>query len=382
MVTPSFVQLSRRASMSVLLLLACSLSSCATEQTKRYSQDEARSMLKRLETVSLELGEYPIDGASAVLDGDTIRVKGLPASLRLLGIDTEETFKKDKERAAFAAGWEEYKKKMRGSSPRPVKYATPLGEDAKHFAQAFFEDVREVRLERDHPGEIRDFYNRYLAYVFAKKNGNWVNYNVECVRAGFTPYFMKYGRSRRFHKDFVDAEKEARDAQRGIWKPGAMSYPDYDERLKWWGEREAVITRFEKAAQENPDNSIALTRWDAMLKLESKVGQEVTILGSVSDVKYSQGNGPSVVKLARSRTSDFDIVFFDRDVLLSTGIQFKKSEYVQVRGTVQKYKNDKGWEKLQVVVSTPGQVLAPSSELEKLLTDDQKRAERESDEDD
>ena len=61
-------------------------------------------MLKRLETVSLELGEYPIDGASSVLDGDTIRVKGLPASLRLLGIDTEETFKKDKERAAFAAG--------------------------------------------------------------------------------------------------------------------------------------------------------------------------------------------------------------------------------------------------------------------------------------
>lgn len=364
------------------VLVSFTLFSCATEQSRRYSQAEARSMLKRLETVSLELGEYPIDGASSVLDGDTIRVKGLPASLRLLGIDTEETFKKDKERAAFAAGWEEYKKKMRGSSPRPVKYATPLGEDAKHFAQAFFEDVREVRLERDHPGEIRDFYNRYLAYVFAKKNGNWVNYNVECVRAGFTPYFVKYGRSRRFHKDFVDAEKEARDAQRGIWKPGAMAYPDYDERLKWWGEREAVITRFEKAAAEAPENFIALTRWDAMLKLEGKVGTEVTILGSVSDVKYSQGNGPSVVKLARSRTSDFDIVFFDRDVLLSTGIQFKKSEYVQVRGTVQKYKNDKGWEKLQVVVSTPGQVLAPSSELEKLLTDDQKRAERESEEDD
>ncbi|MBL8934603.1 MAG: thermonuclease family protein [Archangium sp.] len=382
MLPSSFTQTSRRCSVGALLLLSLSLCSCATEQTKRYSQDEARSMLKRLETVSLELGEYPIDGASAVLDGDTIRVKGLPASLRLLGIDTEETFKKDKERAAFAAGWEEYKKKMRGSSPRPVKYATPLGEDAKHFAQAFFEDVREVRLERDHPGEIRDFYNRYLAYVFAKKNGNWVNYNVECVRAGFTPYFMKYGRSRRFHKDFVDAEKEARDAQRGIWKPGAMSYPDYEERLKWWGEREAVITRFEKAAAEAPESYIALTRWDAMLKLEGKVGTEVTILGSVSDVKYSQGNGPSVVKLARSRTSDFDIVFFDRDVLLSTGIQFKKSEYVQVRGTVQKYKNDKGWEKLQVVVSTPGQVLAPSSELEKLLTDDQKRAERESDEDD
>jgi micrococcal nuclease len=365
-----------------LTVFALSCAGVATEQTRRFTKDETRSLLKRLETVSLELGEFPIEGASSVLDGDTIKVKGLPASLRLLGIDTEETFKKDSERVAFAAGWDQYKKAMRGSSPRPVKFASPLGEDAKHFAQAFFEDVREVRMERDHPGEIRDFYNRYLAYVFAKKNGQWVNYNVECVRAGFSPYFMKYGRSRRFHQDFVDAEREAREGLRGIWKPGAMAYPDYEERLKWWAEREAVITRFEKAAVEDPDNYIALTRWDAMLKLEAKVGQEVTILGSVSDLKYSEGKGPSVVKLARTRTNDFDVVFFDRDVLLSTGVQFKKSEYVQVRGTVQKYKNEKGWERLQVVVSLPGQVLAPSSSLEKLLTDDQKRAERGTSEED
>ncbi|MDP3232502.1 MAG: thermonuclease family protein [Myxococcales bacterium] len=363
------------------LLLALSCAGVTTEQSKRFTKDETRSLLKRLETVSLELGEFPIEGASSVLDGDTIKVKGLPASLRLLGLDTEETFKKDSERAAFAAGWEQYKKQMQGTSSRPAKYATPLGEDAKHYAQAFFEDVREVRMERDHPGEIRDFYNRYLAYVFAKKNGQWVNYNVECVRAGFSPYFVKYGRSRRFHKEFVDAEREAREGQRGIWKQGAMAYPDYEERLKWWAERAAVITRFEKAAVEDPEHYIALTRWDAMLKLESKVGQEVTILGSVSDLKYSEGTGPSVVKLARTRTNDFDVVFFDRDVLLSTGVQFKKSEYVQVRGTVQKYKNEKGWERLQVVVSLPGQVLAPSTSLEKLLTDDQKRADR-SEEDD
>lgn len=367
---------------TLFVALSLFVSCSTTEQGKRYTADEARGLLKRFETTGLELGEYPLEGASAVLDGDTIRVKGLAASLRLLGIDTEETFKKDKERAAFAAGWEAYKKKMRGSSVRPVKYATPLGDDGKHFAQAFFEDVRQVRLERDHPAEIRDFYNRYLAYVFAKKNGQWVNYNIECVRAGFTPYFVKYGRSRRFHTEFVEAEKEAREAQRGIWKPGAMAYPDYDERLKWWGEREAVITRFEKGALESPDSHIALTRFDALMRLEAHVGQEVTVLGSVSDVRFSQGKGPSVVKLARTRTSDFDVVFFDRDVLLSTGLQFKKSEYVQVRGVVQKYKNEKGWERLQIVVSLPGQVLAPSSELEKLLTDaDEKRAERE-DEDD
>jgi DNA/RNA endonuclease YhcR with UshA esterase domain len=153
----------------------------------------------------------------------------------------------------------------------------------------------------------------------------------------------------------------------------------FRSRLKWWGEREAVITRFEKAAQDDPENFIALTRWDAMLRLESKVGTEVTLLGSVSDVKFSQGTGPSVVKLARSRTNDFDIVFFDRDVLLSTGIHLKKGEYVQVRGAVQKYKNEKGWEKLQVIVSMPGQVVAPSTELERMLTDDSKPADTDED---
>ncbi|MCA3016727.1 MAG: thermonuclease family protein [Myxococcaceae bacterium] len=367
-----------RSALATLLVLGCP----ATEATRRYTADEARALMKKMEVASLELGEFPIDGASSVLDGDTIRVKGLTSSMRLLGLDTEETFKKDKERAAFAAGWEAYKKKMKGTSLRPVKYATPLGEDGKKFAQGFFEGVRSVRLERDHPAEIRDFYGRYLAYVFAKRNGEWVNYNVECVRAGYSPYFVKYGRSRRFHHEFVEAEKEAREAQRGIWKPGAMAYPDYDERLAWWAAREAVIHRFEKASEESPDTYVALTRFDAMLRLESRVGQETIVLGSVSDVRFSDGRGPSVVKLARSRSSDFDVVFFDKDVLISTGLQFKKGEYVQVRGLVQKYKNEKGWERLQMVVSLPGQVLAPSSELDKLLNEaDETRAARD-DEDD
>ena len=57
---------------------------------------------------------------------------------------------------------------------------------------------------------------RYLAYVMVKKDGNWVNYNIECVRHGFSPYFVKYGRSRRFHREFLEAQKLARDAKLGI----------------------------------------------------------------------------------------------------------------------------------------------------------------------
>lgn len=362
--------IARRISFQLLVGLSALAVACnTTRDAKRFTRDEAASLLKRFEVVGLDLGEFPFDGPAAVIDGDTVRVKGLGASLRLIGIDTEETFKKDFEREAFAAGWEQYKKQMRGDSPRPVKMATPLGEEAKQFAQAFFEGVDRVRLERDHPGEIRDFYGRYLAYVFVKKNGQWVNYNVECVRAGMSPYFTKYGRSRRFHREFLAAQKEAREAKRGIWDPGKMHYDDYDERLRWWGEREAAVTRFEKEQAQHPDSYIALTRWDALLRLEQRVGQEAVIFGAVQDVRLSE-NGPAVVKLARNRSSSFDVVFFDKDVLLNTGLQFKHGEYVQVRGTVQKYRDRRGLEHLQVQVTLPGQVLAPSEQLERLLMAD------------
>ena len=350
------------------LALALGLAGCnATKSGQRYTREQATALLKRLEVVSIELGEFPIDGVGSVIDGDTIRVKGLQSSMRLLGIDAEETFKHEDERRAYAGGWEQYKKKVRGNSPRPVKFATPLGDEAKHWAMDFLQGIDSVKLERDHPGEIRDYYGRYLAYVLVKKGDTWVNYNVECVRAGMSPYFVKYGRSRRFHKEFMEAEKEAKAAQRGIWKPGAEHYDDYEERLAWWWEREKAIARFERQSEDNPNEYIALTRWDAMTKLEQKLGQQVTVLGAVGDVKFGE-KGPSVVKLSRNRGNDLDIVFFDKDVLLSTGVQFKRGEYVQVRGLVNKYRdNFRNRDTLQLVVSLPGQVLAPSKELEQLL---------------
>src|SRR5688500_1807245 len=144
--------LCRRRPLLFALIAAMSVAACAeTKSARRYTKAEAARTLGRLEKVGLVIGEFPIKGADAVIDGDTIRVEGLQSSLRLLACDTEETFKKDSERQAFARGWEEYKKLMRGDSERPVKMATPLGEEAKEWARAFFEGARTVRLERDHP---------------------------------------------------------------------------------------------------------------------------------------------------------------------------------------------------------------------------------------
>lgn len=360
----------RTYSRLIVLCLAAALLAVpgcsSTKSGKRYSKELALSTLKRLETAGLEIGEFAIDGEAAAIDGDTIRVKGLNSSLRLYGIDTEETFKKAEERRAFAEGWETYLKKMKGRSSRPVKMATPLGEEAKHFAQNFFRGVSRVKLERDHPGEIRDYYGRYLTYVFVARGGKWVNYNVECIRAGMSPYFSKYAYSRRFHQEFVEAQEQARAARVGIWDPNKMHYPDYEERLVWWNARAEVIAAFEKDMEEQ-ENYFALTRWDAFKKLEKRVGQEVVLLGSVADVRLGD-KGPTIVKLARTRASDFDVVFFDKDVFLSSGVQALKGEYVRIKGTVRKYRDKyRNLERLQIEVTLPGQVITANDELDEAL---------------
>ncbi len=359
-----------RTTTHLLLALATALAVAACGTTKseqRYSKAQAAAALARFETVGLELGEFSIDGDTAAIDGDTVRVKGLKSSMRLIGIDTEEIVHKAYERQAMETlTWPEYVKKMKGSSSRPVKMASPLGYDAWKFAQDFLRGASKVKLERDHPGEIRDFYGRYLAYVFVQKNGKWVNYNIECVRAGMSPYFSKYAYSRRFHNEFVQAQEEARAAARGIWDPNKKHYPDYDERLKWWNERADVIAAFEKEAEER-DDFIVLTRWDSLKRLDKRVGQEVVILGAVGEVRLGDG-GPAVVKLAKTRSASFDVVFFDKDILTSSGINKAKGEYVRVKGTVRKYKDKyRGSEKLQIIVNAPGQILMPDEKMDEWI---------------
>ena len=244
------------------------------------------------------IGEFKLQ---RVVDGDTVRVQGLDSSLRLLGIDTEETFKHDKERRAYAKGFAAYAKEVRGSSLRPAKFATPLGDEAKQWAEAWFAGVTTVRLERDDPHEIKDRYRRYLAYVLAEKHGKWLNYNVEAVRAGMSPYFPKYGRSRRYDRDFIAAEAEAKAAKRGIWAPGAEAYPDYPEREAWWTARGDFVAKFhDDAAHSHRAVMIDLTHDDAVAQLEANVGHEVVALGVVGEIE--RPGEPSHRKRTRHRT--------------------------------------------------------------------------------
>ncbi|MBR2978945.1 MAG: thermonuclease family protein [Myxococcaceae bacterium] len=346
-----------------LLLSANFLLGCGaqTKNQRKFSREQTAAAIRTIENEGLVIGEFPLRSHDPILDGDTVMVQGLDSSLRLIGIDTEETFKKERERQLYAGGFEKYKKTLRGDSKRPVKMATPLGEEAKQWAQQFFDGVSTVRLERDHPAELRGFYGRYLAYVFAQKDGKWVNYNIECVRAGMSPYYMKYAHSRRFHQEFLEAEAQAKAQQIGIWDPNKESYGDYDERKAWWGRRAAIIDTFEREEKKH-DNYFALTRYNAMLELDKRVGQEVVVFGAIGNIRHRE-KGPSIVKLSRSRTESFDVVFFEKDVLRSLNLDEQKGEYIFVRGMVRRYKNKyNGRESLQIIVNFPSQVWVPSDE--------------------
>lgn len=339
---------------SLLLLSAGACPGPASKRTRRWHRSELQARLQRMETVGLRLGEFPLS-TRAVIDGDTIRVEGLRTTLRLLAIDTEETFKHEKEKRLFETGWNHYLEVMMGKRAKPAKFATPLGMDAKHFADRFFDGVRTVRLERDHPKEIRGRYGRYLVYVFAKKNGVWVNYNLECVRAGMSPYFTKYSYSRRFHDAFVKAQAEARAKKIGIWDPKRQHYIDYDKRLAWWNARADFIRAFETEAR-GKDNYIVLTNWDALRRLERHVGKEVVLLATVGRVILGD-RGPTRVKLSRRRGADFTLVFFDKDVFGSSQISRYRGEFVRVRGRVKKWHNKhRNRDELEIVVTLPGQV--------------------------
>ncbi|MEX1368825.1 MAG: thermonuclease family protein [Nannocystaceae bacterium] len=312
------------------------LGACAPRGTARYDRDQLEASLAATQIPpGLVVGQFRLASPS-VVDGDTIKVVGIDGTLRLLAIDTEETFKSDKDRRAYDEGFETYLAKKQEGHERPIKAATPMGMEAKHWAEDFFEGVQTVRLERDHPKELRGRYGRLLAYVLVEKDGRWLNYNVESVRAGMSPYFSKYGYSRRFHEQFVAAQEEARANRRGIWSDQTEHYPDYDLRLRWWNARAEVIKRFEEQSQGR-DHWLMLTNWDSLDRLDDLEGQEVVVLATVGDIRPREGKKPARVMLSRRMFSDLPLVFFDDEVLDECGIEQARGEFVQVRGTVTRY---------------------------------------------
>ncbi len=230
-----------------------------------------------------------------------------------------------------------------------------MGDAARTWGSRWFTGDRRVRIERDHPAEVRDRFDRYLAYVMAEKDGRWINYNVELVRAGMSPYFPKYGNSRRFHREFVEAEAEAKAAKRGIWEPGAKAYPDYAEREAWWTARGDFVAAFRREGEGKP-GYIDITHEDALAQLEARAGQEVHVLGTIDDV--SRGTrGPGRLRMAHDQHRSISAVFAEPDVLARSGAAAWRGEFVVVTGVPRLRGSKKGGEdRIEIAVERASQL--------------------------
>jgi micrococcal nuclease len=119
-----------------------------------------------------------------VIDGDTISVSGVGV-VRLIGVDAPEK----------TGGYRD---------------AEPFGDAATRFVRQLVEG-RIVRLEYD--GDRKDQYNRTLAYVFLE-DGTLVNEAI--IRAGWAETYRRFEYRRK--ASFQTAEREAREARRGMWQ--------------------------------------------------------------------------------------------------------------------------------------------------------------------
>ena len=124
-----------------------------------------------------------------VVDGDTIEIEG-GQRIRLIGIDTPET--KDPR--------------------RPVGC---FGKEASNKVKELLSG-REVYLEKD--VSETDKYKRLLRYVYLPiEDGNLLFVNDYLVREGFAKA-LTYPPDVKYNEQFRQAERQAREQKRGLWK--------------------------------------------------------------------------------------------------------------------------------------------------------------------
>ena len=261
-----------------------------------------------------------------ITDGDTISVDidGHVESLRLIGIDTEES-------------------RESGGKPK-----TKAGVQAKKFAQKFFsndnESLVKVDLEFDTDDTVeeclkkhRGNFGRLLCYVHKASQ----NYNLEAVKLGYSPYFVKYGYSRIYHDSFILSEREAQAKKQIIWNPetnaGGKSR-NYDELIPWWYLRSHTIEDFRKITSSN----LLSVRLDyEKIKEKAANGDNATVFCDLQDGIQNLSSGSLI--FAGSRVQQFNLWIPATD----DGNSEKIIEFLLLRYTAKKYSEESDLTKKQ-----------------------------------
>lgn len=174
-------------------------------------------------------------------------------------------------------------------SDKPV---TNAGIRASKWAKKYFctdeqgkpnGDVRvDIEFDTNDPVKVclrkhRDNYGRLLAYVY--KSGDKENSNTRIVQEGWSPYFVKYGRSRLYHAQLTEAEAKAQAANLAIWNPDTNEGDkrrDYSTLIPWWHMRDSVVQDYRQYGLQAGALSVRID-YDAIVEA-AKAGNQITVL--------------------------------------------------------------------------------------------------------
>lgn len=204
-----------------------------------------------------------------VIDGDTIKLilNDKEESIRFVCLDTEES---------------------QHGSDKPV---TNAGIMASKWAKTYFgvnqkgiptTDVRvDIEFDTNDPVQVclrkhRYNYGRLLCYVY--KAGTQENSNLRLVQEGWSPYFVKYGRSRLYHVAFTDSEAHAQAQRLAIWNPATNAggdKRDYTTLIPWWGFRDGIVQDYRLLGIQSGMLSVR-TDYDAIVEA-AKAGNQLSV---------------------------------------------------------------------------------------------------------
>ena len=168
-----------------------------------------------------------------VVDGDTIVVnyKGKNQKVRLLCVNTPESVHPDK------------------------KQNIPMGRVASDYTK---KRLKGKYVDLEFEGPFRGRYGRLLAYIFV----DGINFNLELVRQGLSPYYTKYGLSQGYDQDFREAERHAREHELNIWGDPELTRKYLRLKSKWGQYRSKV---------GSPPTTIQTKEWKYVASKKSEV---------------------------------------------------------------------------------------------------------------
>lgn len=137
-----------------------------------------------------------------VVDGDTLEISlnGAVEKIRLIGVDTPETYQSAKlDRDVERTGQD--KQTIRA-----------LGKRATAFTKSLAPPGTAVTLEYDQ--DPRDRYGRLLAFVWLP-DGRMLNEAIVCE--GYAPAYTRFPFRQDYMERFRACEREARDQGKGLW---------------------------------------------------------------------------------------------------------------------------------------------------------------------